>query len=175
MSLIPIFLLFLLLCILPCVYTVTTILSIFFCPFIFVNGLTVERKHVKDPYRLLLRANPVTPLPSFWVAHIWINKGCWLPCGVQSMEYRDLWQSPLFSRWMPYCWHTTGGLCGLMCWHVYLKTRLRLHFHSVSTWCHSFSLKHLQEQGDSGCEAGPGLQFNICLNSSFILPAAEHF
>lgn len=72
----------------------------FFCPFIFVNGLTVERKHVKDPYRLLLRANPVTPLPSFWVAHIWINKGCWLPCGVQSMEYRDLWQSPFFSRWV---------------------------------------------------------------------------
>lgn len=30
-------------------------------PFIFVNGLIVERKIVNDPYRLLLRANPVTP------------------------------------------------------------------------------------------------------------------
>lgn len=65
MSLIPIFFAFfafvyITMC-LHCYYHIVY----FFCPFIFVNGLTVERKHVKDPYRLLLRANPVTPLPSF--------------------------------------------------------------------------------------------------------------
>lgn len=33
----------------------------YFCPFIFVYGLT--EKNVNDPFRVLLRANPVTPLP----------------------------------------------------------------------------------------------------------------
>lgn len=48
-----------------CLHCYDHIVFNFFFPFIFVNGLIVERKIVNDPYRLLLRANPVTPLPSF--------------------------------------------------------------------------------------------------------------
>lgn len=43
-------------------------------PSFFVNGLAVES--VTDPYKLLCTTFPV------WVAHIWINKGCWLSHGV---------------------------------------------------------------------------------------------
>lgn len=92
-------LLFLLSCILPCVYTVTTIMFIsplfiiFFISLLFVllfflvNVLIVES--VNDPYWLLLWVNPVTPPPRFWVAHTWINKGCWLSCVVGTVDYND--------------------------------------------------------------------------------------
>lgn len=58
-----------------------------FVVFFLVHVLIVES--VNDPYWLLLWVNPVTPPPRFWVAHTWINKGCWLSCVVRTIDCND--------------------------------------------------------------------------------------
>lgn len=68
------------------VYLPPFFIFIFFCFWVFflVHVLIVES--VNDPYWLLLWVNPVTPPPRFWVAHTWINKGCWLSCVVRTID-----------------------------------------------------------------------------------------